>query len=102
MATQLKVISSLQEILLKSFRCLYSVENFTCVRGSLVKVTDSWPACHEFEPSTTDNPPCRRNTLNMSQTFSRGMVVWIGGCQLSCCSRHLTMVQNYKVRHQKS
>ncbi|GFU77571.1 hypothetical protein TNCV_3499431 [Trichonephila clavipes] len=29
-------------------------------RGSfVVKVTDSWLACHEFEPSTTEDPPCR-------------------------------------------
>ncbi|GFV32381.1 hypothetical protein TNCV_1676671 [Trichonephila clavipes] len=27
--------------------------------SSVVKVTDSWLACHEFEPSTTDDPPCR-------------------------------------------
>ncbi|GFU55092.1 hypothetical protein TNCV_425991 [Trichonephila clavipes] len=27
--------------------------------GSLmVKVTDSWLACHEFEPSTDKDPPC--------------------------------------------
>ncbi|GFV22320.1 hypothetical protein TNCV_3923801 [Trichonephila clavipes] len=23
-----------------------------------VKVMNSWLACHEFEPSTTENPPC--------------------------------------------
>ncbi|GFU69154.1 integrase catalytic domain-containing protein [Trichonephila clavipes] len=29
-------------------------------RGSLVvKVTDSWPECHEFEPCTAEGPPCR-------------------------------------------
>ncbi|GFT73458.1 hypothetical protein TNCV_4020961 [Trichonephila clavipes] len=29
-------------------------------RGSLVvKVTDSWLACHEFEFNTTEDPPCR-------------------------------------------
>ncbi|GFU63524.1 hypothetical protein TNCV_1000751 [Trichonephila clavipes] len=28
--------------------------------GSLVvKVSDSWQACHEFEPSTAEDPPCR-------------------------------------------
>ncbi|GFY03400.1 hypothetical protein TNCV_1173581 [Trichonephila clavipes] len=33
---------------------------FESCRGSLVvKVTDSWPACHEFEPITTADPPCR-------------------------------------------
>ncbi|GFV88631.1 hypothetical protein TNCV_1244411 [Trichonephila clavipes] len=31
-----------------------------CGRSSLViKVTDSWPACHEFESSTAEDPPCR-------------------------------------------
>ncbi|GFY20820.1 hypothetical protein TNCV_1120541 [Trichonephila clavipes] len=30
-------------------------------RGSLaVKVTDSWPGCHEFEPSIAEDLPCRR------------------------------------------
>ncbi|GFV68162.1 hypothetical protein TNCV_1874441 [Trichonephila clavipes] len=28
----------------------------------VVKVTDSWPACHEFEPSTTKDSPCRGAT----------------------------------------
>ncbi|GFU41754.1 hypothetical protein TNCV_894171 [Trichonephila clavipes] len=25
----------------------------------VIKVTDSWLACHEFEPSTTKDPKCR-------------------------------------------
>ncbi|GFV92320.1 hypothetical protein TNCV_3949301 [Trichonephila clavipes] len=30
---------------------------------------DSWTACHEFEPSTADDPPCRgsRCELNVSR-----------------------------------
>ncbi|GFW60774.1 hypothetical protein TNCV_571191 [Trichonephila clavipes] len=39
-------------------------------RGNLVvKVTDLLLECHEFEPSTTEDPPCRGNryTLNMSR-----------------------------------
>ncbi|GFX14230.1 hypothetical protein TNCV_1767241 [Trichonephila clavipes] len=38
--------------------------------GSLVvKDMDSWSACHEFEPSTVEDPPCREglSTLNMSR-----------------------------------
>ncbi|GFV41651.1 hypothetical protein TNCV_3628021 [Trichonephila clavipes] len=32
-----------------------------CGRGSLVvKVTDLWPACREFEPITAESPPCWR------------------------------------------
>ncbi|GFY14591.1 hypothetical protein TNCV_4827951 [Trichonephila clavipes] len=23
------------------------------------KVTDSWPTCHEFKPSSSEDPPCR-------------------------------------------
>ncbi|GFT47059.1 hypothetical protein TNCV_3747191 [Trichonephila clavipes] len=34
----------------------------------LVKVMDSWPACHEFESSTAEDPPrLRRCTLNLSK-----------------------------------
>ncbi|GFS84383.1 hypothetical protein TNCV_4605891 [Trichonephila clavipes] len=35
----------------------------------VVKVTDSWMACHEFEPCTAEDPPCRggRCTLNMKR-----------------------------------
>ncbi|GFW13129.1 hypothetical protein TNCV_3330611 [Trichonephila clavipes] len=39
-------------------------------RGRLVvKVTDSWPAYREFEPSTAEDPPCigGRCTLNVSR-----------------------------------
>ncbi|GFV70373.1 uncharacterized protein TNCV_4797921 [Trichonephila clavipes] len=47
----------------------------------------------------------QRCTLNLSraETSSRwcGVVVRRGGCQLMCRPRHLTMVQNYVVRHQK-
>ncbi|GFU17807.1 retrovirus-related Pol polyprotein from transposon 297 [Trichonephila clavipes] len=47
----------------------------------------------------------QRCTLNLSraETSSRwcGVVVRRGGCQLRCRPRHLTMVQNYVVRHQK-
>ncbi|GFW91767.1 hypothetical protein TNCV_3400271 [Trichonephila clavipes] len=42
--------------------------------GSLVvKVTDSWLACHEFEPSVTENPPCRGMHIKSveAQTSSR-------------------------------
>ncbi|PRD30612.1 UNVERIFIED_CONTAM: hypothetical protein NCL1_25897 [Trichonephila clavipes] len=45
--------------------------------GSLmVKITDSWPAYHDFDPSTTEDSPCRegRCTLNMS-TLKRPSVV---------------------------
>ncbi|GFV59795.1 uncharacterized protein TNCV_956941 [Trichonephila clavipes] len=42
------------------------------------KVKDSWPACHEFEPSAADEPPCRgmrhAKSVERAQTSSR----WCG------------------------
>ncbi|GFX68601.1 hypothetical protein TNCV_1800141 [Trichonephila clavipes] len=36
--------------------------------GSLVvKVTDSWLSCHDLEPSTVEEPPCRG--LSKSEDF---------------------------------
>ncbi|GFW11022.1 uncharacterized protein TNCV_4459971 [Trichonephila clavipes] len=47
----------------------------------------------------------QRCTLNLSraQTSSHwcGVVVWREGWQLRCRPRHLTIIQNYVVRHQK-
>ncbi|GFU61964.1 hypothetical protein TNCV_4022491 [Trichonephila clavipes] len=39
----------------------YSRNNDHCGgRGNLVvEKSDSWLVCHEFEPSTTEDPPCR-------------------------------------------
>ncbi|GFV19162.1 hypothetical protein TNCV_3223801 [Trichonephila clavipes] len=77
-------------------------------RGSLVvKVT--WLTCHEFEPSTAEDPPCRGGqcTLNLSRIKCPPVgVQWklgeVGASQLRCRSRHLTEVQNYEVRHHYS
>ncbi|GFW75657.1 hypothetical protein TNCV_4428401 [Trichonephila clavipes] len=75
--------------------------------GSLVvKVTDSWPACHKFELSTSENPQRRKAILVKSveaQTYSCGcgVVVRRGRRRLRCHPRHLTMVLNNKVRHQR-
>ncbi|GFX29017.1 hypothetical protein TNCV_3030601 [Trichonephila clavipes] len=36
------------------------LSHFSCGCGSLMaKVTYSWSACHEFEPSTVEDPQCR-------------------------------------------
>ncbi|GFX92488.1 uncharacterized protein TNCV_1707641 [Trichonephila clavipes] len=47
----------------------------------------------------------QRCTLNLSraQTSSHwcGVVVRRGGCQLRCCPRNLTIIQNYEVHRQK-
>ncbi|GFX97527.1 hypothetical protein TNCV_2840871 [Trichonephila clavipes] len=71
---------------------MWSWFGITRSHGSLVvKVTDSWHACHEFEPRTTEDPPHRRGrcTLNMSRLKRpRGR------------PRRLTVVQNYEVRRQ--
>ncbi|GFT03702.1 hypothetical protein TNCV_278641 [Trichonephila clavipes] len=67
----------------------------------------SWPACHEFEPSTAEDPPCRagRCSLNMSRLkrLPIGLVWNLGeGCQNRCRPRHLSMVQNYEIRCRKT
>ncbi|GFW57275.1 hypothetical protein TNCV_541891 [Trichonephila clavipes] len=77
--------------------------------GSLVlKVMDSRPACHEFKPSTAEDPLCRegRFTLNLSRLkrspFGEVWKLGEGVPPQVSSSRHLTMVQNDEVRHQKS
>ncbi|GFT97936.1 hypothetical protein TNCV_2168271 [Trichonephila clavipes] len=73
----------------------------------MIKVTDSQLACHKFETSTTEDPPCmgRRCKLNLSkaQRSSRwyDVVVRRGVIQLRCLPPHLTIVQNCVVRRQK-
>ncbi|GFY08785.1 hypothetical protein TNCV_4659781 [Trichonephila clavipes] len=46
-----------------SHRChplhLTMVQNFEGPGSPVVKLTNSWPACHEFEASTAEVPPCR-------------------------------------------
>ncbi|GFX74240.1 hypothetical protein TNCV_2912731 [Trichonephila clavipes] len=78
-------------------------------RGSLVvKVTDSLLACHEFEPSAAEDPHSRVNqcTLNLSRLkhpfdVVMGKLGERAGSHLKCRLRHLIMVQNYEVCHQK-
>ncbi|GFX30518.1 hypothetical protein TNCV_3461691 [Trichonephila clavipes] len=48
--------------------------------GSLViKVTNSWLACHEFEPSATEDPPCRE-AMHVKSVVSSNVLplVWCG------------------------
>ncbi|GFT57265.1 hypothetical protein TNCV_1692591 [Trichonephila clavipes] len=67
------------------------------VRGILVtKVTDSWPACHEFESSAAEDPPCRgamhvksAESTNVFPLVWCGVVISRGGYQLRCRPRHL-------------
>ncbi|GFU37708.1 hypothetical protein TNCV_1465851 [Trichonephila clavipes] len=70
--------------------------------GNLViKVTDSWPACHEFQPRTTENPS-RREAIHVkfveTQTFSHwcGVEIRKGMCHLRFCPRHLTTAKNHE------
>ncbi|GFY27616.1 uncharacterized protein TNCV_910671 [Trichonephila clavipes] len=70
--------------------------------SSVVKVTDSKQACHEFEPSTAEDPPCREKMLFKYVESSNILpLVWCGskkkGCQVRCRPRHLTMVQVYEI-----
>ncbi|GFX52054.1 hypothetical protein TNCV_4653831 [Trichonephila clavipes] len=45
----------------------------------VVKVTDSWPACHDFEPSTPKDAPCRVAMHFKSAESSNALpLVWCG------------------------
>ncbi|GFT40608.1 uncharacterized protein TNCV_3007841 [Trichonephila clavipes] len=73
--------------------------------GVVLKASDRGWLCHEFEPSTTKDPPCRA-AMHAKSVESETSSRWCGvvvrrGCQLRCRPRHLTMVQNYVVRRQK-
>ncbi|GFX08987.1 transposable element Tcb2 transposase [Trichonephila clavipes] len=63
-----------------------------CNIGGLVKGTDPWLVCHEFEPSIAEDLPYRGNrfTLNLSRakTSSRwcGVEIRREGCQLGVIS----------------
>ncbi|GFX51686.1 hypothetical protein TNCV_5013891 [Trichonephila clavipes] len=73
----------------------------------MVKVMDSRPVYHEFEPSAAEDLPCRAADAPYihkgSNTYSRcwyGVESWKEGWQLKCRSRHFTMVQSDEVRRQ--
>ncbi|GFV43584.1 hypothetical protein TNCV_1613581 [Trichonephila clavipes] len=44
----------------------------------VVKVTDSWLTCHELEPSTSEDPPCKGDhcLLNLSRLYPTVHVMW--------------------------
>ncbi|GFY21840.1 hypothetical protein TNCV_1169841 [Trichonephila clavipes] len=71
----------------------FSIQRHYRVGSEGVKVTNSWLAGYEVEPSTTLDPPCRgdRWTLNRrSVSFCCcGDVVRRRGNHLKCCPRHL-------------
>ncbi|GFV68224.1 hypothetical protein TNCV_1875061 [Trichonephila clavipes] len=100
LSTDLACIAALHDSI-KSNRYRYAVPfELSSNRGSLVvKITDSWPACHEFESLKTRcvEERCTEN-LPRSETSSNGcgVVVRRVRFQLRCRPRHLTMVQNYK------
>ncbi|GFY27188.1 hypothetical protein TNCV_2068091 [Trichonephila clavipes] len=73
-----------------------------CGRGCLVvKVPDSWPTCHAFEPSTAKDPPCEGTYMLELRRPPVGVVWKLGeGVPAEVLSSHLTMVQNYEIRRQ--
>ncbi|GFW43593.1 hypothetical protein TNCV_4769451 [Trichonephila clavipes] len=57
-----------------------SAESSNVLRGSLViKVTDLWPTCDEFEPSTAEDPPCS-GAMHVKSVDSSNVLplVWCG------------------------
>ncbi|GFU37669.1 hypothetical protein TNCV_2480591 [Trichonephila clavipes] len=52
---------------------------YSAKRGLVVKVVDSWPAGHEFEPSSAEDPPCRGVMHVASVESSNALpLVWRG------------------------
>ncbi|GFT84034.1 hypothetical protein TNCV_1149321 [Trichonephila clavipes] len=50
-----------------------------CGHGSLVvKVTDSWLVCHEFEPSTVQDSSCRGMPMHVEYGEARMSSYWCG------------------------
>ncbi|GFV14174.1 hypothetical protein TNCV_526481 [Trichonephila clavipes] len=84
------------------------VEQRRLGRSSLMlKEIVYWSVCQQFEPSATEDLPCRgdRCTFNLSK-LKRSLVgvLWKlreWGCRIRCHPRHLTIVQNDEVRRQK-
>ncbi|GFW18695.1 hypothetical protein TNCV_1369491 [Trichonephila clavipes] len=65
-------------------RHLTMVQNCEGCGSLVVKVTNSWSTCHEFKPTTPEDPPCRgvmQLNLSRAQTSSRwySVVVSRGG-----------------------
>ncbi|GFU39235.1 hypothetical protein TNCV_1903171 [Trichonephila clavipes] len=57
----------LNQVILRRWTTMSGSElcaSLTKARDSLVvKVVDSWPACHEFKSSIAEDPPCREEVL---------------------------------------
>ncbi|GFT10157.1 hypothetical protein TNCV_1115801 [Trichonephila clavipes] len=85
---------------------LSSDKHLIVFSSRVVKVLDrGWP-WHEFEPSTTKDPPCRaamhvKSVGREHKHPPTGVVDRSGGCQLRCRPRHLAIAQNYGVCRQK-
>ncbi|GFV71068.1 hypothetical protein TNCV_3703901 [Trichonephila clavipes] len=70
------------------------------IRGdhsSLVaKVTDSWQACHEFEPSSAEDSPCREAMhLKSVESLNVHRLVWYLG-DVGSSPGIVTMVRNFR------
>ncbi|GFS58819.1 hypothetical protein TNCV_4271211 [Trichonephila clavipes] len=52
---------------------------FDCHGSQVIKVTDSWPACHEFKPGTTEDPSCRRGMVHVKYAEAQTSTHWCGG-----------------------
>ncbi|GFX11404.1 hypothetical protein TNCV_2804651 [Trichonephila clavipes] len=60
-------------------RYIYGSSKTLRGRGSLVvKVTDSYPACHEFDTSFAEDPPGRR-LMHVKSVESSNVLRWCGG-----------------------
>ncbi|GFX56010.1 hypothetical protein TNCV_1953301 [Trichonephila clavipes] len=75
---------------------------YSAMRGRsrlVIKVTESWPTCHELEPGTVEEP--LTEGIDAQKRSPVGEAWKEEGGQFMCRPRHLTMVRNSKVRLQK-
>ncbi|GFU84535.1 hypothetical protein TNCV_3915661 [Trichonephila clavipes] len=65
----------------------------------VIKVTESWPTCHELQPGTVEEPLIEG--IDAQKRSPVGEAWKEEGGQFMCRPRHLTMVRNSEVRLQK-
>ncbi|GFU53791.1 hypothetical protein TNCV_4254111 [Trichonephila clavipes] len=57
----------------------YSGDNSSLV----IKITDSWQACHEFEPSTDETPSCIGDLIHIEYVEAQTSSPWSARSELT-------------------
>ncbi|GFY27301.1 hypothetical protein TNCV_2069211 [Trichonephila clavipes] len=72
------------------------------VSSPVIMVSDLWPTCHEFESSTSEDPPGLMHIKSNEAQSHPVVMMWKfrDRALLRCRPHYLTMVQNYEFRFQ--